>query len=53
MFKRAQDYFCERRRALATAAGVAGGLYLLGHYVIERLEEARDNLMQDRIARDK
>lgn len=47
------NYFHERRRGLKRAAGYIGGAYVLGRYVLERLEDARIKVMQDRMAEDK
>jgi peroxin-3 len=52
-FKSIRDYVYDRRRGLATALGLAGGIYLLGQYVGGRLEEIRDKVIQDRAAREK
>jgi len=35
------------------AGGFAGGVYLVGHYISERLEEVKERVMQERLARDK
>lgn len=53
MFSSIRAYVSNRKRGLATAAGFVGGLYLLGQYVIGRLEEVRDKVVQDRAAREK
>jgi peroxin-3 len=37
---------------LAKTAGVIGGAYLIGRYVVERLEEVKEKVMQERLARD-
>lgn len=47
------DYFQGRHAALKKTAGYIGGAYLLGHYVLERLEDVKTTVMQDRFARDK
>ena len=35
------------------AGGFAGGVYLVGCYINERLEEVKERVMQERLARDK
>ncbi|OCB90533.1 hypothetical protein A7U60_g2267 [Sanghuangporus baumii] len=52
MFDRIRIYFHEQRRTLYTAAGVAGGFYLAGQYVSERLHEMRDQSVQMQKARE-
>lgn len=53
MFQQVKNYFYERRRTFATAAGVASTVYMVGRYVIERLEEMREEVLQGNRARDK
>jgi len=43
----------DRRKGLAKFAGVVGGAYLAGHYAIQRLEEVREKVVQERTAKDK
>ncbi|EJD42092.1 Peroxin-3 [Auricularia subglabra TFB-10046 SS5] len=52
MFPSIRRYVYDRRRGLALTAGVVGSVYLLGRYVVARLEEIRDKVLQDRAARD-
>lgn len=53
MLEGIRNYFYERRKGLGTTAGVVGGLYLLGNYALERLEEIRDQHAQSQKDRDK
>lgn len=46
-------YLQERKSGLQKAAGYVGGAYLVGQYVLGRLEDVRTTVMQDRFARDK
>ena len=46
-------YFYERRQGLTRLAGYVGGTYAMGRYMVERLGEVRDSMVQDRLARDK
>lgn len=52
MFTSIKGYLFDRRRTLAKTAGVVGGLYLVGRYILQRIEEVRDKVIQDRLARD-
>ncbi|OBZ77019.1 Peroxisomal biogenesis factor 3 [Grifola frondosa] len=45
-------YFHERRRGLTRAASYVGGVYLIGRYVADRLEDVRNKVIQDRLARE-
>ena len=53
MFQRLRNFFFDRRRGLATAVGVVGALYMVGRYVLERLEEMREQVAQAKRAREK
>ncbi|KAH7105215.1 Peroxin-3 [Auriculariales sp. MPI-PUGE-AT-0066] len=52
VFTNVRQYVYDRRRTLAVAAGVAGGVYLAGKYVLSRLEEMRESVAIERNARD-
>jgi hypothetical protein len=53
MLQSLAGYAYERRRGLAKTCGVVGGVYLVGRYVVNRLEEVRDKVIQERVARDR
>lgn len=53
MFNAIRKYAYERRRGIATTVGFLGGAYLAGQYVVARLEEYREQVVQDRAAREK
>lgn len=53
MFERIQNYVYDRRRGLLTTVGVFGTGYVVGQYVVARLEEVRDKFMRDRGDKDK
>lgn len=53
MFYSLGAYLYERRRGLIRVAGYVGGAYTVSKYIAERLGEVRDNMVQDRLARDK
>ena len=53
MFDKVRNYVYERRKGLATAAGFAGGIYLAARYILERLEEVREQVVQEKAAREK
>ncbi|KAH9834807.1 Peroxin-3 [Rhodofomes roseus] len=46
------NYVKERKAGLQRSVGYVGGAYLLGQYVLGRLEDVRTTVMQDRFARD-
>jgi len=52
MINSVKNYIYDHRRGLAKTVGVVGGTYLVGRYVIERLEEVKEKVMQERLARD-
>ncbi|KAF8597589.1 hypothetical protein BDV93DRAFT_369641 [Ceratobasidium sp. AG-I] len=52
MFARIRNYVYDRRRGLLTTAGVVGAGYVVGQYVVARLEEVRDKFMRDRGDKD-
>ena len=53
MLQQLQTYVYERRYGFTRVVGFTGCMYLLGHYVQDRLEEMREQVMQDRFNRDK
>lgn len=53
MLQSLTGYVYEHRRGLVKTGGIVGGLYLVGRYVADRVEEVRDKVTQERIARDK
>jgi hypothetical protein len=53
MLQNLRLYFWHRRRGLAKLAGVLGGLYLVTRYMLERLEEMREALRQEKLAKEK
>jgi peroxin-3 len=46
------NYFYERRAGYLKAASVAGGLYMAGRYVSDRLEDMRRKVVEERYARE-
>ncbi|KAI0049914.1 hypothetical protein FA95DRAFT_1488242 [Auriscalpium vulgare] len=52
MLNSVTNFFYERRRGFAKAAGVSGGVYLVGRYVSSRLKDVRDRVVQERAARE-
>ncbi|KAH8102100.1 Peroxin-3 [Cristinia sonorae] len=52
MFHSIGEYLYERRRGITRIAGYVGGTYGVTKYVAERLGEVRDNMVQERLARD-
>jgi hypothetical protein len=52
MLDSARGYLYDRRWRLVKTAGVVGGVVLVGRYAINRLEEVRYKVMQERSARE-
>ncbi|KDQ31461.1 hypothetical protein PLEOSDRAFT_1054531 [Pleurotus ostreatus PC15] len=52
MLSSVKQYVSEKRATFTKAAGVVGSVYLAGKYVSDRLEETREQLMQERSAKD-
>ncbi|KAF4573537.1 peroxin [Pleurotus pulmonarius] len=52
MLSSVKQYVSEKRATFSKAAGVVGSVYLAGKYVSDRLEETREQLMQERSAKD-
>ena len=52
MFDGLRNYFYERRKGFYTFVGVAGGVYMAGTYLTERLEEMREEAVQVQKARE-
>lgn len=47
------NFFKERQQGVTRTAAYLGGAYLAGKYVVNRLEEVREKVMQDRLVREK
>ncbi|KAI0305299.1 Peroxin-3 [Multifurca ochricompacta] len=52
MLNSVSNYVYEKRTKLSRAAGVIGGLYLVGQYASARITDTRDRILEDRIARE-
>lgn len=52
MLNNVRDFVYKRRKGIATAVGFAGALYLAVKYVAERLEEIREQVVQEKTARE-
>ena len=46
-------FVLERRQGLTRAAGYVGSAYFVSKYVVRSLQETRDAVLQERIAREK
>ena len=53
MLNSVSNYLYERRAGFVRSAGVAGGLYLVGQYAVARVADMRDNVLEQRAAREK
>ncbi|KAG6808955.1 hypothetical protein H0H92_002242, partial [Tricholoma furcatifolium] len=52
MLTSAKNFLCERRKGLTKAIAIVGGAYVVKGYIRDRLEEVKDRLEQERLARD-
>lgn len=53
MLNNVKDFVYKRRKGVMTAVGFAGAFYLAAKYVMERLEEIREQVVQEKTAREK
>lgn len=53
MFTSIKTYVSDRRSGVAKIAAAAGGFHVVKGYIRDRLEEVKDRLEQERVARDK
>jgi len=53
MLDSVSNYLSERRKGFVRSAGVVGGLYLVGQYAATRVADMRDNVLEQRAAREK
>ncbi|TFK61618.1 hypothetical protein BDN72DRAFT_903955 [Pluteus cervinus] len=52
MFTAVKSFVTERRQGLVKVAGVVGGLYVARRYVVDRLDDAKERMEQERTAQD-
>lgn len=53
MLDSVSNYLSERRKGFVRSASVVGGLYLVGQYAAARVADMRDNVLEQRVAREK
>lgn len=53
MFSATRKWFRRNRTPLAIGAAVVGGTYLVGGYVLGKINDARERAQLDKIAKDK
>lgn len=53
MLDNLRKYIYDRRRGIFTTTAVMGTLYFAGNYVLQRLEEVKDAVVQTRAAKEK
>ena len=53
MISATRRWLRRNRTGIAIGAGVVGGVYLAGQYVLGKINDARDRMQLDRIAREK
>lgn len=53
VFDSLRKWAYDRRRGLLSTAAVVGGTYLAGHYALRKLEELREQLVEDKTAKEK
>lgn len=53
MFDGVKTYIYERRAGLSKATAITCSIYMVRRYITERLQEIKDKLEEERVARDK
>ena len=53
MIAASRRWFRRNRTAVAITAGAIGATYLVGQYVLGKISESRERMIQDRIAKEK
>lgn len=53
MFSATRRWIRRNRKGLAIGAAVVGGTYLVGQYVVSKINDARERSQLDKIAKDK
>ncbi|KAJ7594055.1 Peroxin-3 [Mycena floridula] len=51
MFEAVKSVVCQRKGALSKVAAAVGSYYAIRHYITDRVEEVKDRLEQERVAR--
>ncbi|KAF9461116.1 Peroxin-3 [Collybia nuda] len=52
MLSSVKTFVSTRRQGLTKAAGIVGGLYLVRQYITDRLDEVKNRLEEEKVARD-
>ena len=52
-FESVKKFVYDRRRTILSATAFIGGAYLAGHYALRRLEEVRERLIDEKVAKEK
>jgi len=53
MIEATRKWLRRNRTSLVIGAGVIGGVYLAGQYVVNKISEARQRMSDERIAKEK
>lgn len=53
MLTSVKTFVSNRQKGLVKTAGIVGGLYLGRQYIRDRLDEVKEKLEEERVARDK
>jgi peroxin-3 len=53
MLHAVKTYVGDRRKGIVKAAGIAGGVYLVRRYMMNRFQEMQDKLQEERLARER
>lgn len=53
MISATRRWLKRHRTGIAIGAGVVGATYLIGQYVLGKINEARERMQMDRIAKEK
>jgi len=53
MIEATRKWLRRNRTSLVIGAGVIGGVYLAGQYVVNKISEARQRMSDERVAKEK
>jgi peroxin-3 len=53
MLHSVKTYVSDRRQGIIKVAGIAGGVYLVRRYMLDRFQEMQEKLQEERVARER